>query len=123
MRDIENRDDIRLMVESFYEKVKQDELISFFFSDIAQTHWEEHIPVMVDFWDSIIFDHYTYSGNPMDIHRKFHEQSHFTKEHFERWLQLFQSNLDAMFQGPNTEKTRQRVQSIAMVMELKFKDN
>jgi hemoglobin len=59
----------------------------------------------------------------MDIHRKFHEQSQFKKEHFEPWLLLFQSNLDELFSGPNAEKTKQRAQSIAMVMELKFKGN
>lgn len=48
-KDIESRACIENLVNTFYQKVKEDELIAFFFDEVAQLNWEKHLPKMYDF--------------------------------------------------------------------------
>ncbi|WP_367274609.1 group III truncated hemoglobin [uncultured Lutibacter sp.] len=50
MKDINNREDIELLVNKFYEKVKVDETIGYIFNEIANINWDKHLPKMYDFW-------------------------------------------------------------------------
>ena len=118
-KDIENRNDIELLVNGFYDKVKEDKMIGYIFNDIAKVRWEHHLPVMYDFWESIIFNKNTYSGNPMIVHTKLNEKTPLTQQHFNQWLHLFTSTVDELFAGKNAEVTKQRAASIADVIQIK----
>lgn len=120
-KDISTRADIELMVNSFYEKVNKDSLISPFFTEVVHVHWEQHLPRMYEFWESLLLDTNTFEGNPMQAHIRLNEKKHLEKEHFTRWLELFENNINELFQGEVTEKAKQRARSIAMVIELKTK--
>ncbi|TAH05859.1 MAG: group III truncated hemoglobin, partial [Sphingobacteriales bacterium] len=52
--DIQTAADIQLLVDSFYKQVLPDPLIGYIFTDIAQLSWEKHIPIMYQFWGSIL---------------------------------------------------------------------
>lgn len=117
-KDIEARDDIILFVNSFYEKVIPDETIGFFFSKVKQVDWAKHLPLMYDFWQNVIFHTGGYTGNPMRIHMNLHQQSPMRKEHFDRWLQLFNETVDELFEGEKAEQAKQRALSIATVMQI-----
>ena len=65
MKDITTREDIELLVNSFYDKVKKDEIIGFFFNDIAKTNWQTHLPKMYNFWQALLFADIKFEGNPM----------------------------------------------------------
>lgn len=119
-RDIETRSDVVDLVNVFYGKVRPDKTIGFFFSTVKQVDWEKHLPVMVDFWQNIIFHTGGYTGNPMRIHMNLHGQSPMKKEHFERWLQLFVATVDELFEGEKAEQAKQRALSIATVMQSKI---
>ena len=119
-KDITQRKDIELLVNEFYERVKLDQTIGPIFTDVAHVNWDKHLPVMYDFWENIIFQTGNYTGNPMSAHFKIHEKHPFTKDHFTRWLAIFQETLNDSFEGPNTELTRQRALSIATVIEIKL---
>jgi hemoglobin len=75
---------------------------------------------MYDFWENIILQTGQYTGNPMTAHYRVHTLHPFTKEAFQRWLELFNQTLEHYFDGPNTELARQRALSIATVMEIKL---
>lgn len=49
MKDLQTREDIELLVDKFYDKVKEDEVIGFFFNDIAKVDWSLHLPKNVPF--------------------------------------------------------------------------
>jgi len=119
-KDITQRKDIELLVNSFYDKVKLDTEIGPIFTDIAKVNWDKHLHIMYDFWENIIFQTGNYTGNPMTAHFRIHEKNPFTKAHFTRWLALFQETLNDQFEGQNTELARQRALSIATVMEIKL---
>jgi len=119
-KDIESRDDIELLVKSFYEKVKIDPVIGSIFTDIARVNWEKHLPVMFDFWENTIFYTGSYSGNPMKSHQNLNRLFPLTKEHFSRWNQLFASTMDELFEGDKAVLAKQRAISISTVMQLKL---
>jgi hemoglobin len=119
-KDIENMQDIQLLVNSFYEKVKADPLIGFIFTDIVKIHWERHLPVMYDFWENTLFYTGTYTGNPMEMHQHLHHVIHLTTAHFDRWTLLFTSTVDELFTGVKATLTKQRAISISAVMQIKI---
>ena len=117
--DIRNREDIRLLMEQFYDKLLADESISYLFTDVAKINLDEHFPVLVDFWDSILFQADTYHKNAMKPHVDLHQQSPLEAHHFKTWLSYFIATVNELFEGEKAELARQRATSIATVMQIK----
>ncbi|MBI3882842.1 MAG: hypothetical protein HY305_01095 [Sphingobacteriales bacterium] len=67
-KDIEDIDDIKLLVDSFYNKVIDNELLAHYFNDIAKVNWEKHLPVMYSFWQTVLFSTMSFKGNPIVKH-------------------------------------------------------
>ncbi len=119
-KDIENRNDIELFVKAFYVKVKQDKSIGIIFNEIVPMDWEHHIPVITDFWETILLDNPVYQKNAMEVHYKLNKIYPLKKEHFVAWLHLFNSTLDEMYEGAITTLAKKRAASIASMMEYKM---
>ena len=118
--DILNRNDIITLINNFYTKVKQDQSIGYFFTDVAAIDWDHHLPQMYDFWENIIFYTNTYEGNPMQKHQDIHKKSPMKMQHFQRWNQLFSHTVDELFEGEKAELIKQRASSISTVMQIKI---
>lgn len=116
-RDIESRDDILHFITLFYEKVKTDRIIGYFFTEIIPVNWETHIPVITDFWETILLDNPVYSKNAMGIHFEINRISPLKKEHFNRWLELFNSTIDDLYIGKKASMAKNRAASVAGLME------
>jgi hemoglobin len=117
---IESRADILLLVECFYAKVKQDEVIGFIFTKAIPINWEHHIPVIVDFWETILLDNMVYKNNAMEVHYAVNKKVPLLKKHFDRWLLLFNQTVDELYSGPKATLAKTRAASIAAVMQLKM---
>lgn len=122
-KDIESRDDIIQMVDLFYDQVKADEVIGFFFETVIAVDWNVHLPRMYDFWESVILHTGNYNGNPMQVHQNLNLKHRMEQRHFERWVYLFLKTVNELFEGPNAEVARQRAVSIATVIKLKLIQN
>lgn len=109
LRDLSTTEDVRTLVDSFYGKVSRDDLLAPVFNDFAQVDWVTHLPVMVRFWESMLFGAGTYEGAPFPKHAVLPVQ----KEHFARWLALFVETVDSHFNGPKAEEAKGRAASIA----------
>lgn len=118
--DIQNKSDIKHLVDSFYNKVRGDELIAHFFTAVVEVNWEKHLPVMYSFWENILFHKGTYSGNPIATHQELHHKSPMLTVHFERWLQLFVATVDELYAGDKAEMIKQRATSVATIMQIKL---
>ncbi|HMO63410.1 MAG TPA: group III truncated hemoglobin [Ferruginibacter sp.] len=118
--DITSRHDIEQLLITFYSKVKTDEKIGFIFNDIAKVNWEEHIPVITDFWETILLDNPLYTKNAMEVHYQLNQQVPLHKEHFDRWLHLFTSTVHEMYSGPVATLAITRANGIAGVMQHKM---
>ena len=119
-KDILNRRDIETLVDTFYEKVKNDSVIGYYFTKVIPVNWKKHLPVMYDFWENALFYSGTYSGNPMLKHMGIHALSPFNKNHFSQWLFLFNETVDDLFKGPNADAIKSRAYNIATVMQIKI---
>lgn len=119
-KDIANREDIQLLVNTFYDRVKVDDCIGYIFNDVAKVNWEKHLPVMYDFWENALFFTGTYNGNAMMPHMRLHSISPFTAAHFKRWLELFTATVNDLFEGEKAELAKQRGISISTMMQLKI---
>lgn len=107
--DITTSEDIKTLVDAFYEKVNRDELLSEVFNGIARVNWPEHLPLMYRFWESLLLGAGTYQGAPFPKHAVLPIQ----QEHFERWMKLFMEALKENFTGPKSEEAKLRALCIA----------
>ncbi|TMM29130.1 group III truncated hemoglobin [Polaribacter aestuariivivens] len=120
-QDISTRKDIKLIITKFYDKLLVDKTMIPFFEDIvAQNHLENHINVISDFWNDILFDTTTYKNNTMQKHLDKHAFIKFKKEHFTIWTSYLFDTIDTFFQGEISERMKNRATSIATVMQLKM---
>ncbi|HEX9150889.1 MAG TPA: group III truncated hemoglobin [Flavobacterium sp.] len=117
--DIKNRKDIEKLVNTFYEKIKTDAKIGYFFTDVAKVNWEAHLPKMYDFWDNILFSNGNYTGNPMIKHKELHQKSEMKEAHFQHWNALFNATVDELFTGEKAEEIKQRAMNISALMVFK----
>jgi hemoglobin len=107
MRDIEQREDIVIMVDAFYQKVQQDDLIGpIFNSRIAPDAWPAHLDRMYTFWTTILLNQPGYSGQPFEKHR----DMPINQAHFERWVSLFKTLVDSLFEGPIANEAKYRAE-------------
>ncbi len=120
--DISSRADIEKMVSQFYELVKADNTISFIFTDVVQMNWEKHIPVIVDFWETILLDNPVYTKNAMGVHYDLNKKIPLQKEHFKSWVHLFITTVDDLFEGKIAALAKTRAKSIAAVMLFKMEN-
>ena len=120
MSDITTSDDIKLLIDTFYTKVREDDVIGYIFNDIARVDWVKHLPRMYAFWEFLLIGGQSYQGNPIEPHRKLHAMVPLTASHFERWLALFQQTVDELFQGLTAEEAKNRARLIAMTWQPKF---
>ena len=113
MKELQNKQDIQLLVDAFYQKVLNDELLSPFFQKID---FKLHQPKMVHFWCFVLFDEPGYTTN---VTQK-HEHMKLSKVHFDRWLELFNATTNALFIGEKAEKAKERASILAWTMGSKF---
>jgi len=110
MRDIETREDLEFLLTGFYEVATKDEQIGHHFAELDLV---SHLPVIVDFWEKILFGKPVYFGNPLLIHQKINEIFPLKSEHFERWLEIFSRTVDKFFTGETAENAQLRARTIA----------
>lgn len=77
-------DEIRVMVERFYEDARDDELLGPIFAERV-ADWDAHYDTMTRFWSSAVLRTGTYSGRPIEKH----QIDGLTAQHFVNWVQRF----------------------------------
>lgn len=122
MKDIQSRKDIEFLVNIFYSEIKKNKEIGFFFTEISQLNFDDHLPKMYNFWESIIFKKASYSGNPMLSHILLNKKSSIKIEekHFNIWISLWRKTVKANFKGENAEEAIQRAEQIAQLIQYKI---
>ena len=113
LHDIIDETDVRLLVDKFYEKVRQDDLLAPVFEPVIGDEWEHHLGRMTDFWSTLLLYTKKFSDYPLTKHLPLD----LTKEHFDRWLLLFHSTVDELFQGQIAENAKSRANSIARIVK------
>ena len=78
---------------------------------------------MFNFWENVLFYTGNYEGNPMNIHQHLNRVVPLSKQHFERWVLLFNETVDELFEGNKAFFVKQRAISIAVVMQVKIMES
>lgn len=118
-KDIAILDDIRLMVDTFYGKVREDETLKDIFNNEVQDRWPAHLEKLVNFWQTVLLDKHTYYGSPFLPHTKLP----IDKNHFDQWLMLFFETVDENFEGKKADEAKWRAQKMAEMFMYKLNIN
>jgi hemoglobin len=109
-KDIETRADLEMILTKFYKIAPFDAEIGHHFDD---TDLASHLPIIVDFWEKILFGKQVYFGNPLQIHQQLSEKSPLKLEHFQKWFEIFSATVDELFTGETAENAKLRAKMIA----------
>jgi len=120
LNDITSRKEIEHLVNAFYDKVKEDELIGPIFHRLGPHFWDYHIPIMCEFWSGILLHEGNYGGGLIWKHILVDKQTPLEPPHFERWIKLFTETVHANFQGPVADEALKRVDIVEKVMQAKI---
>ena len=118
--DISSRKDIEVLVNTFYERITKDETIGFIFNDVVKVDWDKHLPKMYNFWETILLNKPSYYGNTMGVHFDVNRKIKLEAKHFNKWIELFFSTIDELFQGEVAENAKKRAKSVADLMLFKM---
>ncbi|MFY9806763.1 MAG: group III truncated hemoglobin [Pseudonocardiaceae bacterium] len=112
-RDITDREDIAGLVTAFYRRAFADECLGPIFVDIAQMDLPAHLPVMCDFWESVLLRAGLYHRNALAPHLQLNTQVELTPPHFARWLELWTATVDERHTGEKAELAKVQATRIA----------
>jgi hemoglobin len=115
--DLASREDIMRLVDGFYDRVREDSTLAPIFDGVARVDWGAHLPKMYDFWESVLFGTAFFKGNPLAVHRALARKTPMTDVEFGRWIVLFHTTVDELFQGPMATAAKDRAVRIAMTMQ------
>ncbi|WP_125105932.1 MULTISPECIES: group III truncated hemoglobin [Gulosibacter] len=117
MHDLSDRADVERLVSTFYLSAFEDPLIGPIFTDVAKLDLDHHLPIMCDFWETVLWNAGKYRRNALQLHFALHTKHPLGEEHFERWLDLWTNNLDAQFSGPIADRAKLQATRIAGSMQ------
>ncbi|WP_214070017.1 group III truncated hemoglobin [Mucilaginibacter sp. dw_454] len=109
-------DDIKLLVDTFYGRIQNNDLLAPIFNQRIENNWPQHLEKMYRFWQTVLLDEYTYLGSPFPPHAKLPVEH----KHFETWLALFNQTVDELFTGLKAEEAKWRAAKMAQMFEAKI---
>ncbi len=120
MGDLDTRTKIETLVKEFYNRLFDNEILAPIFEDVIGDHLEEHLPILNNFWESIIIGNPVYKGNPMLKHIQLHQKHPLNDAHFEEWLKIWYHTVEDNYSGPKAELAKTRASDIARLMMFKI---
>lgn len=113
--DIQTLEDVKTLVDQFYGKVRQDELLAPVFEERIQDRWPVHLAKMYQFWQTILLGENTYKGRPFPPHATLDVN----ETHFNRWVALFKGTIDEYFEGEKAEEAKWRADKMSELFQIK----
>jgi hemoglobin len=109
-------EEVKTLVNAFYAKVREDELLAGIFNAKIGNRWPEHLEKMYRFWQTVLLEEHTYSGSPFLPHAKLPVAG----AHFDRWQELFNKTVDENFIGEKAEEAKKRAGMMATMFHHKI---
>lgn len=114
--DLADRADIEALLRRFYGRVLVDDLLAEPFTQVRTRGLDAHIPVMCDFWETVLFRAGRYRGSALHAHRQVHHRIPVSSHHFVRWLTTWNKTVDEMYCGPVAGHAKVQAARIAWAM-------
>jgi hemoglobin len=105
MGDLADRADVEHLVRAFYAEALADDLLAPLFR-AAGFDLETHLPVMVDFWTTVLLRSGAYRRDPLAPHVALAALTPLTGDHFAAWLALWARTVDALFAGARADAAK-----------------
>ena len=116
-KEIQNREDVSILVRTFYAKIRKDAEIGHFFNEVIQD-WEEHLEKLTDFWEMNLFGGRNFSGNPIEAHNRVDKKfgGIITTNEFGIWLNHWFQTIDELFVGENADTLKRRARKMSTML-------
>lgn len=114
---IEDIEQVRSLVDTFYEKVKTDPILAPIFDQRIKGDWDKHLDKMYRFWQTVLLEEHTYYGSPFTPHASMPVN----EQHFDRWLKLFNATVEEKFTGEKAKEAIWRAEKMAQMFQAKIK--
>lgn len=106
--------DLLSLLTEFYAVATIDARIGSYFTGVDMIR---HMPRIVDFWSTMLFQTGRYSGSAFMPHTR---MPGLAAEHFQRWLGILQTTIDARFEGPKAREMMDVAQRVAYSMQVRL---
>lgn len=113
---IETIADVKHLVNTFYGKVRKNEILGNVFNQVIQDNWDAHLQTMYTFWETLLLGNQTYFGSPFPPHMKLN----INKTHFVTWVKLFEETILENFEGEKAEEALWRAKGISKMFQAKL---
>ncbi|MFZ2284015.1 MAG: group III truncated hemoglobin [Lutibacter sp.] len=126
MKEIQNREDVFLLISTFYSKIRKDSLLGPIFDlHISEDQWADHLEKLTDFWVTNLLGISCFKGNPIQAHKTVDKNLNYTIEpnHFGQWLQLWFSTIDSLFKGELANKAKKSARRMSTGLFLAMYNN
>lgn len=110
-KDITTIEDIKLLVDTFYAKIRLDLLLGEIFNGVINDRWPEHLEKMYRFWQTVLLGEHTYYGSPFPPH----SQLPIEQKHFDVWLKLWHETINGLFAGVKADEAKWRGDKMAVM--------
>jgi hemoglobin len=107
-------EDLEPLLVDFYAIATIDPLIGSYFTGIDMSR---HMPRIVDFWSTMLFNSGRFSGSAFLPHAR---MPGLTAEHFQRWVEILESTVDSRFDGDNARLMKGLARRIAYGMQVRL---
>ncbi|RKR14232.1 hemoglobin [Maribacter vaceletii] len=120
-QDIQDRNDVKILVHTFYDKIRAHETLGPIFNAIIKD-WDTHLDLLTDFWETQLFLKRKYYGNPVTAHQEVDIKTNgtITSEHFGLWLNTWFATIDDLFDGETAWIAKNRAQKMSTMLFMKM---
>lgn len=118
--DIADRGDIAELVTEFYTRAFRDELLGHVFVDIARLDLATHLPIMCDFWETVLLGTRSYRRSAFTSHLDLHRREPLTARHFQRWIAIWSVTVDERFSGPVADAAKAHAARVSTAFQGRF---
>jgi hemoglobin len=101
------------------KKVRANDTIGYIFDEIIGNDWSHHLPVMYSFWEMVLLEKAGYMGNPVKKHVEIDSKIPLKKEHFDKWLELWNETTIELFDWPIAARAKDRAMLMANLISMK----
>jgi len=108
-------DRIVILVDRFYGRIREDDVLGPVFQAAIGDHWDKHLQTMYRFWSSVMLKTGTYHGSPMQTHMRLPGME---PGLFQRWLALFEETAGTLFEPETASGFVERASRIAESFQL-----
>ncbi|RZK39495.1 MAG: group III truncated hemoglobin [Pedobacter sp.] len=116
LSDISKLEDIKLLVDTFYSRIRENTMLGPIFERIIQDRWPAHLQKMYNFWETVLLEKHSYFGSPFLPHAKLP----ITQSHFDTWMSIWNLTIDEHFYGKKADEAKWRGAKMAEMFVAKI---